>query len=344
MAGSRRPSWVLLLGSMLAVGVAARSDAVARADAVPMAVGPALDVIDACVHRLTPDIDVGYERIAARCPTLVRRLDESGVAVWLPHDWRSSGNDLSVGGLRSLSELLVREFPVTPPLGSHQPRIQHVPEILAGLTYADDEHSGWWARTRAWLRGIFAGTDETADEGWLGRMIGQSGVSQTVLELVSYGALGLVLMLAIVIVANELRVGGVWGGGGRRRLGARGPAEASEAVAGGVRLDWEGVRGSPVAQRLGLLLELVVARLNEVGGERLSRGLTARELLGAARLADERDRERLRALVRASEWVRFSGGAVSEGEVAVVMEEGRRLLEGIGVSARGDETAGRGMA
>lgn len=333
MAGSCRPSWVLLLGSMLAVGVAARADAVARADAAAMGVGPALEAIDACVHRLTPDIDVGYDRIAARCPMLVRRLDESGVAVWLPHDWRTSGNDLSAGGLRSLSDLLVHEFPVTPPLGSHQPGIQHVPEILAGLTHADDEHSGLWARTRVWLRGIFAGTDETADEGWLGRVMGQSGVPQTVLELVSYGALGLVLVLALVIVGNELRVGGIWGGGGgRRRLGARGPAEALDAVPGGVRLDWEGVRGSPVAQRLGLLLELVVARLNEAGGERLSRGLTARELLGAARLADERDRERLRALVRASEWVRFSGGAASEGEVAVVMEEGRRLLEGIGTA------------
>jgi hypothetical protein len=34
--------------------------------------------------------------------------------------------------------------------------------------------------------------------------------------------------------------------------------------------------------------------------------------------------------VRAAERVRYSGGVISETEIAAVMEEGRRLLEGIG--------------
>ena len=333
MTGSRRPLWVLLLGSVMAAGVG-----VARADTV--GVGPALEAIDNCVHRLTPDVDIGYDRIAARCPTLVRRLNESGVAVWLPSDWQRPGNDLSAGGLRSLDELLLHEIPVASSQGAPHPGIQQVPEILASLTRADDEHSGWWARTRTWLRNLFAGADEATDEGWLGRMIGQSGLSQTVLELVSYGALALVVVLALAIVANELRVSGVWGGGGRRHLGPRGPVPAAGDGVGGARLDWEGVQGSPIGQRLGLLLELVVARLNESGGVRLSRGLTARELLNTAPLADEGDRECLAALVRASERVRFSGGAVSEAEVAAVMEQGRRLLEGIGTAVSAAGSAG----
>jgi hypothetical protein len=260
---------------------------------------------------------------------LVRRLQESGVAVWLPADWQRSGNDLSAAGLRELRGLLLRELPVGVPQGRLETR--HVGEILAGLTRADDEHSGWWARARAWLRDVFAGADEAADEGWLARMAGHSGVSQAVLELVSYVALGLVVLLALVIAGNEVRMGGR--GLRRWRLGARVPTETVAVAGGAVPLDWQGVRDSPVAQRLGLLLELVIDRLNERGSVRLARGLTVRELLSAAALADEMARERLGVLARASERVRFSGGAVSEEEVAAVMEEGRLLLEEMGDTA-----------
>jgi hypothetical protein len=158
-------------------------------------------------------------------------------------------------------------------------------------------------------------------------MAGHSGVSQAVLELASYVALALVVLLAVVIVGNELRVGGrLWRLGSRRAVGA-----VAGAVPGGaVPLDWRGIQESPVAQRLGLLFELVIDRLNERGSVRLAPGLTVRELLRAAPLADDKDRERLGALARASERVRFSGGVVSEADVAAVMEEGRLLLEGMG--------------
>ena len=334
--------WVLLLGlvaSVAAVPAGARTEpasagagqsVVARPRAVGVAA--ALEAIDNCIQRLNPDVDTGYDRIVARCPTLARRLEESGVAVWLPRDWQRSGNDLSVGGLRALRELLLNDLSMAPYPGGRQPGIQSVPDILASLTRADDERSGWWSRARVWLRDVFAGT-QANDEGWLGRMIGQSGVPQTVVELVSFGALALVVVLAVVIVANELWVGGVRGGRRRRVVAGDGVGSAQgwgETAGGGGRLDWEGVCGAPVAQRLGLLLELVVARLNESGTVRLSRGLTGQELLGAVRLGDEMDQVRLGELVRASERARYSGGAVLEAEVAVVMEEGKRLLEAIG--------------
>jgi hypothetical protein len=103
---------------------------------------------------------------------------------------------------------------------------------------------------------------------------------------------------------------------------------------------WEDVLKVPVAGRPGVLLDLVVARLNEVGRVRLSRGLTVRELVSAAPLADEGDRARLAELARASEWVRFSGVEVSEAAVAEVVEKGRVLLERI---ARGAGGSGSGV-
>lgn len=328
-ARSCRLVWVGLLGAVMWAVAPAGPGSVARLDAVGAA--SALEAIDACVQRLNPDVDVGYDRIVVRCPMLARRLEDAGVAVWLPRDWQRPGNDLSIGGLRALRELLLHELPPAPFEGGHGPGIQPVPEILASLRRADVEHSGWWARSRAWLRTVFAGGDAAGEEGWLGRMMGQSGVRQAVLELVSYGALALVVVLAVGIVVNEMWVGGIWRGRGRRRRGD-GLTGGSGGSGDGVRLDWAGVLDAPAGQRLGLLLELIVRRLNEGEGVRLARGLTARELLVAAPVAGERDRERLRVLVRAAERMRYSGGAVSEREVAEVMEEGRLLLEGIGVA------------
>ena len=373
MRGSGRPVRVVLLALVMSVrvmsvgaapagaagpgaaGGAETAEAAGRVAAVDAArlddvgVATALEAIDSCIGRLNPDIDIGYDRVVARCPTLVGRLDGNGVATWLPRDWRRPGNDLSAGGLRALRELILHELQMAPATGARYPRVQQVPEILASLTHADDEHSGWWARTREWLRAVFANGDEAGDDSWLGRMIGQSGVPQAVLELASYGALALVVVLAVGIVGNELWTGGVWGRfrrGRRRGVGeGGGVAGDSDGGRGGARLDWAGVLGAPVSLRLGLLLELVVARLNESGGVRLSRGLTGRELLVSAGLSDERARERLGVVVRASERVRYSGAAIAEEEVAVVMEEGRRLLEGIGVAgAGGGAPPGAGLA
>ena len=335
-ARSCRLVWVGLLGTVMWAEAPAwagpASVDVERLDAVGVA--SALEAIDACVRHLNPDVDVGYDRIVLRCPMLARRLEDAGVAVWLPRDWQRSGNDLSIGGLRALRELLLHELPPAPSQGGHGPGVQPVSEILASLRRADDEHSGWWARSRVWLRTVFARGDSAGEDGWLGRMMGQSGVSQAVLELVSYGALALVVVLAVGIVVNEMWVGGIWRGRGRRRPGdgGSGLTGGSGGAGDGARLYWAGVLGAPVARRLGLLLELIIRRLNEGEGVRLARGLTARELLVTAPLAGERDRERLGVLVRAAEKMRYSGGAVSEREVAEVMEEGRLLLEGIGVA------------
>jgi hypothetical protein len=67
--------WRILAAlAMLAVPVA--SPEAAETDA--------LRAIDACIARLDAQIDVGYERIARRCPDLAPTLEQSGFAAWLP--------------------------------------------------------------------------------------------------------------------------------------------------------------------------------------------------------------------------------------------------------------------
>ena len=291
--------------------------------------GGVLQAIDACVLRLNPDVDIGYDRVAARCPALVRRVNESGVSAWLPRDWQRAGNDLSAAGLRELRQSLARELTAVSGAGERvgAPSVERIHDVLASLVRSDGERSGWWARTKAWLRGVFERAEPAAEEGWLARVVGESGLSQAVIELISYVALGLVAVLAIVIVVNELRVGGVFGGL-RRRLAVLADVPVAARRVG---LTWDDVEKAPVLQRAGLLLELLVARLAEGARVRSARGLTVRELTRAAQLADEGDRERLQMLARTAERVRFGGVEVSDVEVAAAVDGGKVLLERIGV-------------
>src|ERR1700722_15575829 len=213
MRGSGRSGGVAVLLVGVMVWMAGAQLAAAQTD-----VGGVLQAIDACVLRLNPDVDSGSARVAARCPAWVRRVSESGVAAWLPRDWQRAGNDLSAGGLRELRQSLARELTAA---GTGErvssPSVEGIRDVLAGLARSDGgERSNWWARTKAWLRRVFERGEPAAEEGWLARMVGERGFPQTVIELISYVALGLVAVLAVVIVVNELRVGGVFGR--RRRL------------------------------------------------------------------------------------------------------------------------------
>ena len=326
-SGGRACGWAVLLGGMV-LWMVAWGDA-PRVGGVPAdARRLALDAIDSCVLKLNSDIDIGYDRVVVRCPTLTRRLDESGLSVWLPRDWRRPGNDLSAGGLRELRAAVSRELTVGATAGGRErpPGVESVPDILASLARSENEHGGWWARTKVWLRNLFEGPEPAADEGWLARIIGQSGLSQALVELISYVALLIVAVLAVVIVANELRVAGVvsrW----RRRFAVR--AESLVGAQHDGDLAWGDVLSEPLPRRPGVLLELVVGRLVEGGLLRAARGLTVGELTRLARLPGEEDRGRLAELARTAERLRFSNVAVSDVDIAGAVEGGRVLLERI---------------
>src|SRR6201999_4533713 len=121
----------------------------------------------ACIRKLNPDIDVGYQRIAARCPDLARHLQESGWSAWLPRDWKRPWNDLSAGGLRQLGELLALQARDTVGSGPslRQLNTHHLPAVLAALAGSGAaERNGWWERTKAWLREAFERDEEQDDD------------------------------------------------------------------------------------------------------------------------------------------------------------------------------------
>ena len=116
----------------------------------------ALGVIDACIGRLDGDTDIGFERIALRCPELARVVGASEWGAWLPAGWQDDYNNLSAGSLAALRRAVVRERALSP--RGRAPQIALLRPILAELAAHNPEPRGWWARLRSSLRALFAAT------------------------------------------------------------------------------------------------------------------------------------------------------------------------------------------
>ena len=277
----------------------------------------ALGAIDACLRQLDRGLDVGYRRIAARCPDLTPSLMQSQWAAWLPRDWKEPANLLSADGLSELRTLLTREAAIA---GRGAPSVEHVAAVLAKITQSDQPRGGWWSRLRQWLREVLAPRPQPAGEGWWRRLFAEARLSQVFLDALGWGALFFVIVLAAVVVANELRVAGVL------KSRKRAPRRARDGAGGATAPTTQDLeRGSPLEQ-LPLLLELIARRLAEQ--ERLppARSLTVHELTRAARLPKESDRQHLNELALACERVRFSGRRQDPDRLATALGHGRALL------------------
>jgi hypothetical protein len=281
--------------------------------------------IGSCVSRLDSQLDIGYDRIAARCPELAHQLEGGVWAPWLPRGWNESGNDLSAGGLREFREVVERETNASG--SSAAPDVRRLHTILAALVRSRNE-SGW-SRFKSWLRSILERREEPTDESWLTRMVSHAGVSQSVIRLITYSALAAVVLLAGIIVVNEARTAGLLP---RRRSTLRKRREL--AAAGSSGTGWSDIERAAPGERPRLLLELIVRRLSDRGFLPPAGALTVRELTRSARLPEADDRSRLTELALAAERVRYAAGAAQGGGLEGPVARGRELLERLDAGAQ----------
>jgi hypothetical protein len=279
----------------------------------------ALEAIDDCVARLDTELDVGYGRIAARCPDLTAALSESSFAAWLPADWKRPDNQLSAAGLSELRSQLERESGRG---GNRRPalRTERVATVLASVTHADAGSIGWWQRLKDWLHRILA-TRAPADSGWLRRWLAGIELSTGTTQLITWTAVAVVVALAAGIVINELRIAGVL-----RGRTTRSEPRAAHSRRGGSAATLKDIERAPPEQQPALLLEQIALRL--VALQRLppARALTGHELEREAQLPEEAGRARLVGLVTVCERVRFSAEQVSAANLAAAVRDGRALL------------------
>jgi hypothetical protein len=276
-----------------------------------------LVAIDACLAQLD-GLDVGYERIAARCPDLAPSLESSAWHAWLPRDWNRPHNQLSSSGLMELRTLLPREGARLPP--GHEPRAAAVSGALATVRDADHPRS-FWQRFKAWLHELFTPSPQPVPDSWLQRLLIRLHLPPTLTRWIGWIAFAIVAVIGIAIVVNELRLAGWFAA--RRRRGGLAPGAGR-----GTRMDitLEALERATAADQPRLLLELVAARLIEQARLPPARALTVRELSRAARLEAAADRSRLNELALICERVRFSDQEVAPAILARSLAQGRELL------------------
>lgn len=293
--------------------------------AVPAAhASDALQAIDECLAHIDGAADVGYERIAARCPDLTPALLSSPAAPWLPPEWKQPGNALSSRSLGELRGLLMREL--TTRAMRQPPSTRRVAAVLAAVTESESSERGWWARLKAWLHEALMPHQRSADESWVQGWVAGLNLSRVARRLIGWTALALVAGIAVSVILNELRVAGLLGSRARRaRTGMQLPAERSS-------LSLAEVEQAEASARPSLLLELIATRLAAEQRLPAARALTAGELWRRARLP-EAARRHLAELAGVCERLRFSGTPVSPGTLATAVLNGRSVLAALDAAA-----------
>jgi hypothetical protein len=304
--------------------ICARVCAAADPSASDPAFGAALQALAACAARLDRELDVGYERIVARCPELPQRLAGAGVDRWLPASWRDPHNDLSAGGLEELRTSLARERAVLP--SSRAPTVRRLKATLVDLGDTAHERAGLWRRFVNWLRAFLSARDRPQDPGLLSRILSRIGLPETLMQITTYVAIGVMIALALLILGNELRAAGV--------LGKKRPRRASARAAipdGSGELQWQDLERAALSDRPRLLLTLILERLARLQGLPPARSLTTRELTRTVRLPAGADEQRLAELAVVAERVRYAAEPVSTADLGQALEGGRVLLGTLGV-------------
>lgn len=279
--------------------------------------------LDKCIAQLDPEVDVGYERIAAICPRLAQTLEQSGFAQWLPLGWKESRNNLSAGSLVELRSVVERELATRP--AARVPNVEHLNDVLAGLGNQHVQTSGAWARFKKWLRDLMDRRERPAGQNWFDRMVSRTGVSAAVGEVLTYIALGAVVVLALFVVFNELKAAGLLG---RRKARSDDESEGGSPAARAVPTVGD-IEKAPLIARPAMWLELIASKLTKMGRLPPASALTVRELERSADLQGEQDRARLSALARTTERARFAQESVPAAVLEQAVVDGRALFESV---------------
>lgn len=291
--------------------------------AVPAALaqdeGSARPVLDACIDSLEADV-VGLEDMEAACPGLEAALEELGIKALLPVDQH---NLLTPTGLENLRSLLDRY--AQPP--EERVGVDSVHSVLESLREPEvaEQQLSWFERLKRWLRDALDRQEDEANP-WLQRWFEEHSISEAVRIALFYGVMLLVVVLAVVIVVNEVRAARV----GRRKSG---PATRSvDALAvlpsGGFDLDAALRDGRP-----SVVLKMLIATLVKTGRLHGAQSLTHRELMTRARFDDSTQQDSFRRVTQLAELEVFSGKELARDDQDEAVRVGRTLNAQLGGAA-----------
>ena len=249
-------------------------------------------VLDACIESLGPEV-VGLEDMEAACPGLEGSLEQLGIAALMPTNQHSL---LTRTGLTNL-RLLMERYAQPPELD--QLGVDSLQSVLASLREpVEAERSlSWYERFRRWLREAFDKKEEQANP-WLRQWLEEHSMSETLRLALFYGVMLLVVLLAVLIVVNEVRAARA----GLRKSRAAAAAMDSHGALMPALLDIQS-RG----EQASMLLRMLIATLVKTGRLHGANSLTHRELMTRAKFDDPTQRESFRRVAQVAEHEVFSG-------------------------------------
>ena len=262
---------------------------------------PALAALEACRARLDPRTDIGFERIAARCPDLKSALESAPWYALLPGDLEQRRNDISAESLRELAALVRASQGETTARAA--PDVKRLAPVLEGLGEQGEEGATRWERFKRWMQDKLqkrAEAENDEDESWLQKLRRQFETSEGVAQAITVTGYVLMAVLVMLVIWSELRAAGLLGRG-------RGAARMPDPRSGWRRpLQLADVMAAPLADRPGLLLRMIGESLSRAHRLPAPDGLTASAIARRAQLDEEADRAELERLAVTADAVRYS--------------------------------------
>jgi len=270
----------------------------------------ASEIVSNCASRAT---ETGLEALEKSCPGVTDALKEFGVLQLLS---KEQTEQLTAEGLSQL-ESLHEDYSVAQPSGAHQVATQSLQSILSKLQKERprEQAQSWFQRLITWLRG-FQNRSARRDSSWLQKF----DPSERALQITRWTLIAIVILLALGVVLNELRVAGILRKRRSHELSSLplGAAVATPALA--AKLE-----DAQLLERPSILLRMIVSELTRGGQLRTERSLTHRELSEQARFATDTQHETFRRLAGLSESLLYGARPISAERINETVNEGLNL-------------------
>lgn len=274
----------------------------------------ARQVLDDCIESVEPDV-IGMPALEQQCPGIEQALIELGLDPFIP-DWQ--WDTIGAYGLMSLRDVEQRYS--EPPAATRQVRVDSLESVLDDLRQPAqaEQPLTLLQRFMRWLRDVM-GKEQSGTDSWLSRWWEEYSLSETARNILFYGSLILVVLLAVAVIVNEVRVARKGRLKKARTQGSVDAGIATDLPAGSLDLDTAARTDRP-----SILLQMLVATLVKTGRLQAERSLTHRELTARARFDDSSQRENFGRVAQLAERIVY-GGDQSPAELDEVVRAGRAL-------------------
>jgi hypothetical protein len=275
--------------------------------------------IETCVLGMN---DEGYQftAIADACPEAIALVEDYRLAGSLGEDWRqwlTYWQAEQLAYFESYYDQQPAEVRLMNPaaLDDIVDRLDN-PEVTP-------ERQSLWERFNEWLRETFR-DEENEIPAWLGEWLSDFRVPQSILEKLFWAIAVMIVIASLVVIAIEVRAART----GIRPARPRSPAAAQAHAARGYRtLTLKDLERAALQDKPGIMLQLVMQRMENLGLVPRRPACTHRELAIESAGLGEKGRQTVQAISVSAERVRYGGQTPQATEVDELVHSGVSLLK-----------------